>query len=415
MMKKILAMCISVALIMSLSPSITSAHRNSEFTYEYNGTKIGKITNPENDYGDYYFPVAEMLKAIDPDTKEIYLGSDGAYHTSHIIFRDACYEFKYGHKVTVYDKECKIEKGEIKIDAKQRLLDDNKVFMPAFIFKEILGEGTTIDLFTDRIIIRSKEQVEKNKLKNKVIVVKVNDPWMYVNDEIKELDLEGGSYPVIRDGRTLLPIATIIKEFGGKVNWDGEEQRVTISLDNNKVEIWIGKTKALVNGLEKTLDVSPSIIGGRTMVPLRFVSENLGLQIGWDNNNQTAGIYHGDFNTISNSYASYFKYKSTENEAGKVQDTTENDVPLDINGNLIKVGDIVQINNLFAGKVEEIQGSKIHIFWNKRSALTGNEYISDKDLKITAMLLSGIKWKESQWGEAKTVSIVGESESAFYY
>jgi hypothetical protein len=48
------------------------------------------------------------------------------------------------------------------------------------------------------------------------------------------------------------------------------------------------------------------------------------MRIGWDDNNQTAGINYGDFDYISNSYASYFKYEngdtSSEENNEKDQD-----------------------------------------------------------------------------------------------
>lgn len=390
-----------ILIIVLIAPSV-SAQRNSEFIYEYNGKTIGKIANPENDYGIYYFPVAEILSAMDSNTKETYLGRIGAYETSQITFRESCYEFKLSSKVTIYDKECKTVKGSIDISRKQLFLDDNKVFMPAFIFEDILGEGTTVSLYTDRIIIRTKEYAEDIKKNNKVILIKVNDPWMYVNEEIKKLDPQGGSLPVMQDGRTLLPIAAIISEFGGSTVWNAKEQKASITLFNKKVDIWIGKTKALVNGVEKALDVGPKIVDSRVMVPLRFVSENLGLQIGWDKANLTAGIYYGDFDTIPNSYTSYFKYKEQQNTTGKTDqaEVTYNTTdPLDKKGIRINIGDIVSAEGIFSGSVKDINGTKILVYWDSKSILVPNG-----DEAFWG-LVTGIKYKTNQWLEARTVTI----------
>lgn len=393
---------ISLILIIILIAPNVSAHRNSEFVYEYNGKTIGKITNPENDYGTYYFPVAEILSAIDSNTKETYLGRVGAYDTSQIIFRESCYEFKLSSKVTIYDKECKTVKGSIDISRKQLFLDNNKVFMPAFIFEDILGEGTTVSLYTDRIIIRTKDYAEDIKENNKVILIKVNDPWMYVNEEIKKLDPQGGSHPVMQDGRTLLPVAAIISEFGGSTVWNAKEQKASITLLNNKVDIWIDKKKALVNGVEKTLDVGPKIIDSRTMVPLRFVSENLGLKIGWDNANLTAGIYYGDFDTIPSSYSSYFKYKEQQKTTEKTvqAEVTYNTTdPLDKKGIRINIGDVVSAEGMFSGSVKDINGSKILVYWDSKSILIPN---GDEEFWG---LVTGIKYKTNQWLEARTVTV----------
>ena len=407
MTKKITISCIAFLLIISLIPSIISAAR-VEFTYEYNGKKIGKITDPDLDYGVYYFPVAEILKAIDPDIQETYLGYDGSYDTSHIIFRNECYEFKYGTKVTIYDKECTTEKGKINTSRSFRLLDDKKVFMPAFIFEDILGEGTTVSLYTNRIIIRTKEHNENVIKNNKSIILKVNDPWMYVNEEVKEFDPEQGSTPVVREGRTLLPIANVIVEFGGNVKWDGKEQKVTVALDGSTVELWIGKKKATVNGVEETLDVPPSVIGGRTMIPLRFVSDNLGIQLVWDKDNQVIALYRGDFDSLPKSYSSYFIYKTNETNGSSKQETKKdqnsgikynNTDPLDDNGKLVRIGDIVSAGGMFSGMVKDINGTKILVYWDSKSM-----FVPKGDEDFWALVV-GIKYKSSQWIEAKEVTI----------
>ena len=64
------------------------------------------------------------------------------------------------------------------------------------------------------------------------------------------------------------------------------------------IELWIGKDSARVNGAEKPMDISPQIINERTMLPLRFISENLGCQVNWDedtkkNNYQSSALDRG--------------------------------------------------------------------------------------------------------------------------
>ena len=88
--------------------------------------------------------------------------------------------------------------------------------------------------------------------------------------------------PIIKDGRALLPIRYVSETFGAKVDWDGKEEKVSISFGEKTVELWIGKDAAIVEGTLKRLDVVPEIIEGRTVLPLRFVSESLGLKVEWD-------------------------------------------------------------------------------------------------------------------------------------
>jgi hypothetical protein len=126
------------------------------------------------------------------------------------------------------------------------------------------------------------------------IVLKINDKNFTVNGETKTLDAP----PIIKNGRTLLPIRPIVEALGGTVSWDPTEKKVTISLGSTTIELWIGKNTARVNGADTPIDSSnskvvPEIISGRTMLPLRFVTENLGCTVQWDGSTQTITITYG--------------------------------------------------------------------------------------------------------------------------
>jgi len=117
-----------------------------------------------------------------------------------------------------------------------------------------------------------------------IISLYVGKTTYYVNDVKKELD----AAPIIRENRTLLPIRVIIEALGGTIDWDAKEQKVTINFKGTTIELWIGKNTARVNGEYKLIDptnpkVTPVIIPpGRTMLPIRFIAENLGCLVGWD-------------------------------------------------------------------------------------------------------------------------------------
>jgi len=127
---------------------------------------------------------------------------------------------------------------------------------------------------------------------NVQIILQIDNPYMYENGFAQELDPGIGTKPLIRDGKTLLPIASIIKAFGGEVKWEGKEQKVTLVLGDKKVEMWIGKKNALVNGVSNTLDVAPQIINSKTMVPLRFASDKLGVKLIWHGASQVISLYY---------------------------------------------------------------------------------------------------------------------------
>lgn len=72
------------------------------------------------------------------------------------------------------------------------------------------------------------------------------------------------------------------------MSWNNNERKVTITLKGTTIELWIGVKYAKVNGVYKFIDstntaITPIIIEpGRTMLPLRFVSETLGAKVNWD-------------------------------------------------------------------------------------------------------------------------------------
>jgi hypothetical protein len=117
-----------------------------------------------------------------------------------------------------------------------------------------------------------------------VIRLYIDKTTYYVNGVKKEMD----AAPIIRESRTLLPIRAVIEALGGTIEWDANEQKVTINFKETTIELWIGKNTAKVNGEYKLIDstnpkVVPIIIPpGRTMLPIRFIAENLGCRVDWD-------------------------------------------------------------------------------------------------------------------------------------
>ena len=98
------------------------------------------------------------------------------------------------------------------------------------------------------------------------------------------------SPPYIKDGRTMVPVRFVSEELGAHVDWDGAEQKVTITMDERRIVLIIGDTRARVDGREIRLDVPAEITNDRTMVPLRFVSEALGAQVEWDGDTRTVFV-----------------------------------------------------------------------------------------------------------------------------
>jgi hypothetical protein len=90
----------------------------------------------------------------------------------------------------------------------------------------------------------------------------------------------------------MLPIRALIETLGGRVSWNVTTRTATIMLGDRFVVLEVGKNTALVNGKLLMIDpanakVVPVIIGSRTFLPLRFIAENLGLEMAWESASQT--------------------------------------------------------------------------------------------------------------------------------
>ena len=85
--------------------------------------------------------------------------------------------------------------------------------------------------------------------------------------------------PVVQNERTLVPVRFVAEALGHKVSWDSDTNSVNI--DGGKIVLYIGTTKAEINGKNVTLDVASTVINNRTMVPLRVVAETLDCSVDW--------------------------------------------------------------------------------------------------------------------------------------
>jgi len=123
------------------------------------------------------------------------------------------------------------------------------------------------------------------------IVLQIGSKNMYVNGKLVILD----SVPIVRNDRTLLPIRFVAEALGAQVGWDEAQQKVTIQDSKTKIEMWINKPTAIVNGKTVYIDpanykVVPILVNDRTMLPVRFVSESLGAQVEWNEAQQKVTI-----------------------------------------------------------------------------------------------------------------------------
>ena len=154
-----------------------------------------------------------------------------------------------------------------------------------------------------------------------IILLQVN--IANTNAGINEISIKvNGNYvefpdakPFINDeNRTMVPVRFISEALGAKVTWEEETRTVIISKDNMNIELPIESKKIIVDKTEYTMDTMAVIVNNRTMVPVRFPSEYLGSEVGWDeinkeviinsqSSNMDEAIY--DLNNTSTSHEFY--------------------------------------------------------------------------------------------------------------
>jgi hypothetical protein len=96
------------------------------------------------------------------------------------------------------------------------------------------------------------------------------------------VDVTLDAAPVIISGRTLVPLRAIIEGLGGTVTWFAETRSVEVLLNGRDLKLQIGNRTAIVDSAAVTMDVPAAIMNGRTVLPVRFVAENLGAQVDWE-------------------------------------------------------------------------------------------------------------------------------------
>ncbi|SEB86746.1 alginate lyase family protein [Paenibacillus sp. GP183] len=110
------------------------------------------------------------------------------------------------------------------------------------------------------------------------IVLTLGKADVFINGNKKTLEAP----PVLDGDYTLVPFRFLGEALGAKVDWYGEDQSVTLTLNGKTIALSINSKAASVSGNKVDLDAPAKIINGFTMVPLRFVGEALNQKIDWD-------------------------------------------------------------------------------------------------------------------------------------
>ena len=165
-------------------------------------------------------------------------------------------------------------------------------------FAKYTGKGTIV---LDRALVNAGRATEEMFAGFEGKIVYPDGGKAFAETEIKMTigDMNGyvngvakalDAAPIIRQNRTMLPVRFVAENLGAAVAWDGAAGTATLTCGDIEVKITIGAKTATVNGEEKTLDAPAFIENSRTYLPVRFVAEALGGEVAWDGKTGTATI-----------------------------------------------------------------------------------------------------------------------------
>lgn len=179
------------------------------------------------------------------------------------------------------------------------------------------GDEAAIAGFKEQLEVLKTEQVDyKVQMKEKIAQMQQVMKEKYTVEELEQLrevseglsslenveavpvenilvgkgNLKFDTPPVIKEGRTLIPVRAISEAMGATVEYNDEEKIVTITKDDKLITFNLAENKVYVGENEAEIDVPAEVMNNRTMVPLRFIAENLGLTVEYDTETQTIQV-----------------------------------------------------------------------------------------------------------------------------
>lgn len=97
--------------------------------------------------------------------------------------------------------------------------------------------------------------------------------------------------PKIIDSYTFVPVRIVAEQLGAGVSWSKADRKVTVINDRTNIELLIDSKEATINGSKVELPVAPLIIEGITMLPLRYIGDQLGVKVSWDALTKSVFVY----------------------------------------------------------------------------------------------------------------------------
>lgn len=140
-----------------------------------------------------------------------------------------------------------------------------------------------------------EEPAELTNRKQNVVFLQIGNYATVSDGTLTWVDRDNKNViPYIKDSRTMVPLRFLAEEMGATVGYDEQTRGITITLNGTVMELWADRADYFINGEARVMDCATEILEGRTFVPVRFVSESLGKAVEWLNEERIVVVTPAD-------------------------------------------------------------------------------------------------------------------------
>lgn len=272
--------------------SSTFSNKDYHLTAFYNTERYG---NFEKEYNDTTKIATEIYNNV-AYNGNLNSSSDVDCYVSYIVSGELKLEVDVPQNakylLTIYKEDNNaqlVDVGSVEINSETKKVTINNVLESCRYYFVVSAKTYSNEDYTIKCMNNVLSTSVYYPVGQTQIDLQIGNQYMNVNGVARLID-NNGTMPVLSNGRTMLPIRAVIESLGGTINWDANTFTTTVTIGGKNIRIKIGDMVAYVNGTAKSLDVPAQLINQRTMLPLRFIMENLGGNVTWEDATQIVRI-----------------------------------------------------------------------------------------------------------------------------
>lgn len=185
----------------------------------------------------------------------------------------------------------------------KRFTEDDDVVIPSEVVAgkiRINGLESPVEDIEDEQANKNEDEIPKDVMTSEkraedVICLKIDTSSAYAFGELTSIDDTNDKVvPYIVNDRTLVPLRFVSETLGADVLWEDGWNYCYVNKGDKKIKITFGSADIEVNGEIITYEAPVQVVENRTMVPIRFISEELGYHVHWNQPNQAVVISPAD-------------------------------------------------------------------------------------------------------------------------